>query len=302
MPTVSVVVPTYNRADHLERTIESVLDQRFGDFELVVVNDGSTDETAAVIDRFDDPRIRALSHETNRGGSAARNTGIAASRGEYVAFLDDDDEWLPDKLGRQVAHLEARSDEWVAVYCDFENVRHGPGKRLRRLAKRVMVDRGASDGKRQGGASLIPATLSMDITLGGASTLLVRRDVLERLDGFDPAFERHQDWEFVIRLLRVGKLAYLDEVLVKKHETGRPSADDLRDAKRTLFEKFGPEIERAERNGIDVTGAHRFDLAKRYFEEGRFRDGACCLNDADVETRGLARAVVVGTIATLFRS
>src|SRR6056297_1399486 len=122
MPTVSVIVPTYNRADSLPRTIDSVLAQTHDDLELVVVDDASTDDTETVVERYEDDRVTYLEHATNRGGSAARNTGIRASDGDYVAFLDSDDEWHPEKLERQVRELESRSEEWVAAYCGVEMV------------------------------------------------------------------------------------------------------------------------------------------------------------------------------------
>ncbi|MFC6974687.1 glycosyltransferase family 2 protein [Halomicroarcula sp. GCM10025709] len=118
-PRVSVVVPTYNRADTVGRAVESALAQTVTDIEVVVVDDGSTDDTAAVVTGIDDERVRYLAHERNRGRSAARNTGIEAARGEYVAFLDSDDRWLPGKLDRQLAELSRRPPEWIGVYCEF---------------------------------------------------------------------------------------------------------------------------------------------------------------------------------------
>src|SRR5581483_7703419 len=106
MPKVSVVVSTHNRAELLHAAIASVLSQSFQDFEILVVDDHSQDHTAQVVQRFRDGRIKYLRHETRRGGAAARNTGIQNSSGEYIAFLDDDDEWLPEKLETQVALFE----------------------------------------------------------------------------------------------------------------------------------------------------------------------------------------------------
>jgi len=98
IPRISVIIPSYNRANTIGRAIQSALSQSYQDFEIIVIDDGSTDHTEEVIRSFQDSRIRYIRHNRNRGGSAARNTGIHAARGEYIAFLDSDDEWLPQKL------------------------------------------------------------------------------------------------------------------------------------------------------------------------------------------------------------
>jgi len=95
--TVSVIIPTYNRAHLVGRAIRSVLNQTYQDFEIIVVDDCSTDNTEEIVKGFNDHRIRYMRHDRNRGGSAARNTGIKASQGKYIAFLDSDDEWLLKK-------------------------------------------------------------------------------------------------------------------------------------------------------------------------------------------------------------
>src|SRR5688572_23500515 len=100
MATVSVVIPAYNRAARIADSIKSVLAQTFQDFEIIVVDDGSTDGTAEAASTFGDPRIRVVRHSLNRGGSAARNSGIQSAAAPYVAFLDSDDEWYPIKLER----------------------------------------------------------------------------------------------------------------------------------------------------------------------------------------------------------
>ena len=104
-PKVSVIIPTYNRADLLPRAVNSVLSQTFSDYEIIIVDDHSPDNTQDVIAAFTDPRIRSIRHRTNRRQSAAINTGIANAMGEYIAFLDDDDEWLPNKLEGQVCPI-----------------------------------------------------------------------------------------------------------------------------------------------------------------------------------------------------
>ncbi|MGB3624622.1 MAG: glycosyltransferase family 2 protein, partial [Henriciella sp.] len=100
---VSVVIPTYNRARTLRRAVESVLRQSYTNLELIVVDDASTDDTKAVLSSINDPRMRVITYEFNRGCAAARNIGARDARGEYLAFQDSDDEWLADKLSKQVA-------------------------------------------------------------------------------------------------------------------------------------------------------------------------------------------------------
>ena len=101
-PVVSVIIPTYNRAHLIGRAIRSVLDQTYQDWELIVVDDASTDDIPGIVKGFTDGRVKYIRHDENKGAAAARNTGIQAARGAYIAFLDSDDEWLPEKLERQV--------------------------------------------------------------------------------------------------------------------------------------------------------------------------------------------------------
>src|SRR5438128_2256003 len=120
MPKVSVIIPTYNRAGFLRAAVQSVLDQTFTDFDVVIVDDASQDETQSVVERLQDKRIRCIRHPTNRRIAATRNTGIVNSTGEYIAFLDDDDQWLPEKLAKQVAMLDGSALSVGAVYTAFD--------------------------------------------------------------------------------------------------------------------------------------------------------------------------------------
>lgn len=124
-PTVSVILPTYNRAHLVGRAIQSVLDQMYQDFEIIVVDDGSGDNTEEIINGFTDTRIRYVKHQKNKGGSAARNTGIKLAKGKYIAFQDSDDEWLPDKLEKQMKAFKKASDEVGVVYTGFHRIKDG---------------------------------------------------------------------------------------------------------------------------------------------------------------------------------
>ena len=124
MPETSVIIPTYNRADVLSRAIESVLEQSYQDFELIIVDDGSTDGTESVVHQYDDDRLIYIT-QSNAGANAARNRGIKAATGEYIAFLDSDDEFLPLKLARCVNVLSQAPPSCGGVYSSFRKIRDG---------------------------------------------------------------------------------------------------------------------------------------------------------------------------------
>jgi glycosyltransferase involved in cell wall biosynthesis len=265
MTEVSVILPAYNEADVIDRAIESVRTQTLEDFELIVVDDCSDDGTADIASSYDDPRMEVVRHSTNRGGGAARNTGIMNAEGWYLAFLDADDEWYERKLEAQHEHLCSMDDSYVGVYCAVHDI-NSWGMIASAVYERVFDISMPPD---EGGSELIPHVLSREFTLGGSSTLFIRADTVTRMGGFDSEFDRHQDIEFLIRLLKRGKLAYMDEELMIKHDTGPPSPDTVRDAKVELFEKFQKEIRSAQQEGFPVIRNHRLSLARKYARAGR---------------------------------
>jgi glycosyltransferase involved in cell wall biosynthesis len=188
MPRVSVIIPTCNRSELLAQAIGSVLGQSYQDFELLVVDDASDDGTGAIIGSFPDPRITYTRHPRRRGGAAARNTGIARARGEYVAFLDDDDEWLPDKLARQVELMSKSAPVVGASYTGCVVVERNSCRIRSQITPR-----------RKG--RLYPAILA-DNFIGGTSSVVAKRSCLEQLGGFDERLPSFQDYDLWIRLAR----------------------------------------------------------------------------------------------------
>lgn len=188
-PLVSVILPTYNRGAMIGRAIRSVLDQTFTDFELIIVDDGSTDHTAMVAASFDDPRIsyRLIEHGER---SKARNTGIRLSRGKYVAFLDSDDWYLPGKLAVQVGAMQEHPEAGLA------------------LGGWQIVDSGGRMIQKVHPWETIPGQPSLDDWLSKAIstpiTILVRKDCLEKVGGFDPGLYMAEDVDLHIRLLLAG--------------------------------------------------------------------------------------------------
>src|SRR6266481_5515722 len=128
MPLVSVIIPTFDRPKFLEAALRSVLRQTVTDFEVLVIDDGSATDVLPLLDALHDGRIRYFRHESNRGEAAARNTGIINARGAYLAFLDDDDEWLPEKLRLQLELFSRRPDTVGCVYGGHEALRARDGR------------------------------------------------------------------------------------------------------------------------------------------------------------------------------
>lgn len=204
-PDISVVLPAFDRAGSLRAAMDSVLAQEGVTLELIVVDDGSRDGTAAVAEAHPDPRVRLLRLGENRGAPAARNAGIAAARGAWVAFQDSDDVWLPGKLAAQWART--REPGVVAVYCALR-IEDPEGL----VAAGARIVPGPAVRLREG--AILPALLRDSFV--STQTLMVRRDVLERVGGFDPAMPALQDWELMLRVAPSGKVAFVPEPLVRQ--------------------------------------------------------------------------------------
>ena len=210
-PLVSVVIPTYNRCHYLQQAIQSVLEQTYSNFEVVVVDDGSNDGTAEVVAGLYDARVRYL-YQANAGRSTARNRGMAAAKGLYLAFLDDDDLYLPHKLAHQVLFLETHPDVDLAgagvQLIDEHGAAQGVWRSWEEQPRLTLLD--CLDG-----CPLIP------------STVLFCRRMLDRLDHwFDPEVEPAEDTDFFLRLLHAGcRMAWLPEMVsaYRVHSTSSQS-------------------------------------------------------------------------------
>lgn len=265
-PLVSVVVPTYQRAGVVGGAIESVLAQTVENVEVIIVDDGSTDDTERVVASYDDPRVRYVAHDRNRGRSAARNTGIAHAEGEYVAFLDSDDRWLPAKLERQLSVLEERSPNWIGAYCEFLTPPPSHPAALAGWLSRAFADPAV----REGGRALAREILTMDVLMGPGSTLVVERTALERTEGFDEELVNHEDWDLVLQLLENGKIVHVDEPLVVVPESGGdPPAEVLVDSKRRYLRRHADLIDALEAEGTPIRAIHEVSIAGVFLREGR---------------------------------
>jgi len=199
MPKVSIVIPTYNRAKLLKRAIHSVLNQTYQDYEIIIVDDGSTDNTEEVVRSFNDNKVIYIKHERNKGAPAARNTGIRAARGEYVAFQDSDDEWLPEKLEKQIKAFKTASTEIGIVYTGFWRIEGD--KRTFFPSPNITPKEGA-----------IHDALLKGNFVGTPSTL-VKKECFEKAGMFDEKLPMLEDWELWIRISKCYCFKYIDEAL-----------------------------------------------------------------------------------------
>lgn len=198
-PAVSAIIPTYNREHLIGRAVRSVLNQTFQDVEVVVVDDDSTDNTKEVIDGFNDTRIKYIKHEENRGGSAARNTAIRNARGNYIAFLDDDDEWLPTKLEKQIDKLRKSADRVGLIYSWAEIIDEN-GNLFRKFQSRIK------------GEALREI---LDRNFLVSPTAIVKKMCFDRVGLFDESFTSCQDREMWTRIAVQYQVEVLPECLAR---------------------------------------------------------------------------------------
>jgi glycosyltransferase involved in cell wall biosynthesis len=231
-----VVIPAYQRAATIVAAIDSVLRQTWSDFELIVVDDGSTDGTAAAAATVADPRLRLVRLPANRGAAAARNAGAAQARGRWIAFQDSDDEWLPEKLARQLARLETRPGA-VAAYCGLLTVGalEADGSGRTRILYTPPPETRVVEGRIQ------PTLLRQNVM--STQTVVVRRDVFLSLGGFDESLPAMEDWEFAIRLAGAGEIAFVDAPLVHQRFSANSLTRNLEKQRRAhalILEKSLP--------------------------------------------------------------
>ncbi len=264
LPEVSVVIPTYNRAGLLRRAVKSVLDQTYQDFEIIVVDDCSTDDTQKTLADFKDERIKYVRHNKNKGPGASRNTGIRIARGRYIAFLDSDDEWLPEKLEKQVKKMSESPDKIGIIYGGHEFISEKTGKVI---DDRVPAARG----------DLHIAALRSAL-LGGGSVPLIRKECFQKCGFFDetPSIQGFEDWDMYIRLSKSYEFDLIPEVLFRRYFHGTQSITVLKnkiETRKELLRKHQeefskrPSIMADHLNRLGVLYAVSGDMkeAKEYF-------------------------------------
>lgn len=197
---VSVIIPVYNRAESLIRAVNSVLNQSYGNIEVIVVDDGSSCDIAGIVSGFNSDKVRFIRNDVNRGVSYARNCGIRASRGEYIALLDSDDEWFSDKLERQLVCFRD---------CDVRLV-HGEEVWMR---NGVRVNQGHRH-RKEGGDIFVR---SLDLCLISPSAVIVHKSIFERYGLFREDFPVCEDYDMWLRITLFEKVAFVKEPVIYKY-------------------------------------------------------------------------------------
>ena len=232
MVHVSVIIPTYGNPIFLEKAIISVFNQSFNDIELIVVDDNNPDSksrvlTEQLIKKFDnsEQKIIYLKHDCNKNAAAARNTGFAASKGKYISLLDSDDEYYPERIFRCFNKMEQCSEKIAGVYtgCEFRK-----GGKTYHFEKNVQA------------GNFLVSTLACKFMFGTGSNIFFRKSIINELNGFDEAFLRHQDFEFLVRVFEKYALEAIPEVLVIKNNENLnvPHVEKMIEIKAQYLTKF----------------------------------------------------------------
>jgi glycosyltransferase involved in cell wall biosynthesis len=253
---VSVIIPTYKRSKLLNKAINSALNQAYNNIEIIVVDDNDpntifrTKTKKLMAEYKNNEKVKYIKHSKNRNGAVARNTGVNNSSGKYIAFLDDDDEFEPKKIQTQLKILRNCKEKYGGVYCRF-------GRYIDN--KKIYESKYCENNNLQFDILSLKAEIS-------SSTLLIKKSVLKDLNGFDNSFERHQDYELLVRFFRKYKMMSVDDELVKINidsEINRPDGIKLEKVKKQFLSKFKDDIcsyNTTKQNKI--YSAHYFELFK----------------------------------------
>ncbi len=262
--TVSVIIPTHNRPEQLRRAVRSVLNQTYTAVEIIVADDASTKDVEAVVKELGDERISYVRQETNKGAPAARNMGFRQSRGEYVLFLDDDDELLPEQIERLVQFSLEQKDKPGMVGCGFYYKVEGAEKKYHPTIP-------------PHDDNMYRLLLRSNIFI--MHSLLIRRECIEQAGYFDEALVACQDWDLWIRIAREYTIAVLPEILARHTVHGEQMTSNLErkiTAREQILDKYKETLEKHP----GILSFHRARLGKLHFLAGDRSTGRRYLKQA----------------------
>lgn len=254
---VSVIIPTYNRANLIQQSVKSVLNQTYNNFEIIIIDDGSSDNTEEVINKLNDNRIRYIKHAVNKGASAARNTGIREAKGKYIAFQDSDDHWLPDKLEKQVKRIENTPDHVGAVFGGYWII--GKGNEKRYFPEQVIKD-----------GNIFHTLLKGNVV--GMPVVMIKKICFDKVGYFNETLPALEDWELLLRISRDYEFLYINEPLVTVYETENSISmhmENTVEAWTFIFNKYYDVISK----DIETLALHYYTMGKYYIKSGKYKDG-----------------------------
>lgn len=237
LPFFTVVIPTYNRPSYLREALISVLAQTFTNFEVIVVDDDPKESAQAVVESLEDKRLYYYKNDRQKGGAGTRNAGIFRSKGEWVAFLDDDDLWLPEKLERQYQKIRSADSDVGLVYSG--HTKFDP-ETYRTIDTFVPKHEG-----------WLYQQLLYKNVIGGLYSVVIRRDILERVGGLDERFSALQDADLYVRVSALCKTTFVKEPLVQVRDSklGRITTNysSKLQGNQLFWEKFRSDISKDKR-------------------------------------------------------
>jgi glycosyltransferase involved in cell wall biosynthesis len=262
MAKVSVIIPTYNRERLISRAIESVLKQTYTDYEIIVVDDGSTDRTSELLKKFEG-RIRYF-YQQNSGISGARNRGLEEAKGEYIAFLDSDDAWLPEKLTIQVEVLDKNKD--VGIIYSKMLILNEAGKHC-----------GFKPDEKTGRDFLELIEIRGDIA---TSTVMSRRECFEKVGRFDPDLPPMEDFDMWLRISKFYKVYEVENITLayyyqhSQQATCNPKKvyEGLVKLERKILKMAADVPSPIKQKVIQRLTMHQYTLSRLYYKEGRLND------------------------------
>lgn len=262
---VTIIIPTYKRSDMLDRAITSVLNQSYKEIEIIVVDDNDEESvyrknTEKLMGKYDScSKVRYIKHKKNINGAAARNTGIKVANGAYIGFLDDDDEFLADKIREQVYKLDNSSEDYGAIYSGYCVIR---GSKV--ISNVISTYNG----------DLSKELLLMEWGTGSGSNVLFKKEVFDNIGLFDEKLTRHQDWDILLRTLDKYKLQVIDKPLLKIYKDSRiniPNADKFVEIKNYFLKKFDYKIESfGEECKKNILKKHNLELVIAYLKNKKY--------------------------------
>lgn len=248
MPKVSVIIPTYNRPEFIKNAVKSVLNQTYDNLEIIVVDDGTKIRARKIINSINDDRIKYIKHTESKGGGAARNTGIKNSTGDYIAFLDDDDEWVPEKLAIQMNEFLQTGEDVGFCFSSVSNV-------IKNGIEVSQIKEGINDY-----SELSLKKLNGFLTV----TLIIKKNVINEIGGFDESLPSHQEIDLIIRIAQKYKGLGINIPLVKvkmdgSHEQIGSNLNRKIKGRKMLLSKH-----------INLYEKHPKTLAKHFFQIGLY--------------------------------